>query len=1037
MKKVVNSVLASALALSIAPMVVGAEEAAQAPKMDAALEKTVKRLQALGLVAGYGNGDFGVDRTITRAEFATLVVRARGLEQGAKLAQFQSSFVDVKSSDWFAGFVNVASGQEIVKGFPDKSFKPQAQVTYAEAVAMIIRALGYEPSVKGVWPNNYIAKASELGIAKSIATPNNAATRGDVFKMLDNALRVDLMKQVEYGTDIRFEIRDGQTLLTEYLDVTVRDMDWANDDDNSAEDLPFVTNVPVVGLGTLKANEVELNGAKAGLGGKAVYKVAEGINPNEFAGQHVQVWVKDDKENTIVWMEGSEDEEVLTARMDTLYYDDKIQDNGDKIDSKEDITHLELKLDNDKTYSFSEDVAVTYNFKRYGTGAGAALGLKAIADAFANTYALSAKVVLNDKGEITYIHVIDDVTADKADTGVKYGSEVIEKVDADKKKIYNLEENSFDLKDKEEGKDFLVFVNGKPAKLADLKPLDVYSVYYADGKKDKPLIFATRTVVEGKVDKVEIRTSGDNRLKIGDKTYRIRSASYSENANKDVDKVSADQLRDLDGVEVKLYLDASGRIRHIETKDNVNDRKFKAILTKQAVYDSREDEWNFTVLSEKGSKLNVSIEADDIKDADGQKLTDDEVEALFVPSKDQSELLLLEVTLDSKGDAEKVQLLSTEGLEELSGDEWEKAADEDGDTLNVIVNGKKKTYDVTDETVVFDMTGDIKEGKRVELEDARIAKFDNLADDDDVTVYYLTEEDEVDTIFVVEGEGVESDTQYGYVKNYGRSGGSDTIEVYTKVDGKFELKEYKLDGDVEDIVDDVKRFDFIKFSLNGDNEVIIDDIVEIVDGAGDSPEEVTLMDLADLEEADLEDLTVARVDEVDGRTITFEVNDEDTRTYLTDANTVFFNTDFEVLDGVQEGDYVVLVETDDDSQRFDFVLVVTDEDEVEEDELDMDDFLAQAGDIPTPPPVVDLFDNARGSKFAIGPVYAYQVTADLKVAASTIDKVELVINGQTVAGTVEGNQVKVTTSGDFDKNSATLIVTNKEGKKEEGTVSFN
>lgn len=251
MKKVVNSVLASALALTVAPMVVGAEEATQtdttkteAPKMDAELQKVVNRLNALGVVQGYGDGDFKVDQTINRAEFATLITRIRGLEQGAKFAQYQSTFTDVNSSDWFAGFVNVASGQEIIKGFPDKSFKPKNDVTYAEAVTMLIRALGYEPSVKGVWPNNMIAKASELNIAKSITAPNNAATRGDIFKMIDNALRVKLMEQQDYGVNFNFQITN-ETLLTRYMKVKVRDMEWAKDEKNGAQDLPIVTNVPV------------------------------------------------------------------------------------------------------------------------------------------------------------------------------------------------------------------------------------------------------------------------------------------------------------------------------------------------------------------------------------------------------------------------------------------------------------------------------------------------------------------------------------------------------------------------------------------------------------------------------------------------------------------------------------------------------------------------------------------------------------------------------------------------------------------------
>ncbi|WP_201030164.1 hypothetical protein, partial [Salmonella enterica] len=117
------------------------------------------------------------------------------------------------------------------------------------------------------------------------------------------------------------------------MKVKVRDMEWAKDEKNGAQDLPIVTNVPVIGLGTLKANEVSLNGKNAGLG-SSTYKVADGINPNEFDGQHVQVWIKDDKENTIVWMEGSEDEEVIMDRLGTFYFNDREIKNGNTDDIK-------------------------------------------------------------------------------------------------------------------------------------------------------------------------------------------------------------------------------------------------------------------------------------------------------------------------------------------------------------------------------------------------------------------------------------------------------------------------------------------------------------------------------------------------------------------------------------------------------------------------------------------------------------------------------------------------------------------------------
>ncbi|MGO0063645.1 S-layer homology domain-containing protein [Brevibacillus fluminis] len=1057
MKKVVNSVLASALALTVAPMVVGAEEATQAPQMDPGLQKTVKRLSALGLIQGYGNGDYGTDRSITRAEFATLVVRARGLEEGAKLAQFQSNFTDVKPSDWFSGYVNVASGQEIVKGYTDQTFKAGNNVTYAEAVAMIIRSLGYDPAVKGVWPNNYIAKASELGISKGVkVTPDKPATRGDVFIMLDNSLNVGLMKQVEYGTDVRFEIYDGKngnqkkTLLSEYLNVDVYDQDWANKNGNKSQDLPFVSNVPVMGLGTLKANEVSFTGSAL----KGTYKVADGINVNGFVGQHVQVWVKDDREDYVVWMENSDDEDVLNLRTDTVYLKSKIQNDGKNI-SKDNLDDVELKFDNDKTYSLAKndkgniDVKVVYNFKTYSR---AEEGLKAIAD-INGKVAASAKVVLNSDGDISYINVFDDATADQANTGVKYGSEVIEKIDATKQKITNLEDGSFDLKDKEEGKDFLVYINGELKKLADLQPMDVYSVYYPEGKKDKYIIMATRQVVEGKVDKVDARKDGDNRLVIGDKTYRIRSGvSYTDNAGKDIKKPTdadlRDKLRDLDGVAVKVYLGADGRIRHIETKDNVNDRRFKAIVTKDVAYDNSTDKYTFVAYTEKGTKQTVSVDAEDIEwSKNGEELTDAEIMKNLVTvdaNKSKGSLHLVEITLNSKGDVDKVKVLDDVVVNELSGQAWDDAADEDDLVLNVKdENGKKHSYDVTDSTVVFDMTGEVKTSgnNRHELKDPRLAKFKAVAKDNKKTVYYTTDDNELEYVFVVAGGSVSDNNEYGYVKTFTVSGGDDAVVLLTRENGELKEVTYKLDGSVKDAQKRFNRWDFIEYGLNGDNEVVIKDAVKIVDGNFDDDASQVKV-LSNPDAADLDDIRTGKVTKVDGKKITFEYLDEkgkpQTDTLFTTASTAFFNTDFEDITSVNEDDYVVLIDTDDDGSNLDYVIVVTDQDEVDENDWDMKAFL---GSKATPEPSTDLVDFSKVTPTVYNQagVKAYQV-AGAKGAVDTTKVKSL----QVKIGT-KTYDVEINADGSFDTGkklvfgdvtSYTLIVTDKDGKVTETKKNF-
>ncbi len=980
MKKVVNSVLASALALTVAPVVVGAEEATT-PSVDPTIDKTVKRLNALELVQGRGNGDFAVEAPITRAEFATLVVRARGLASGVPLAQYQSRFADVKSTDWFSGWVNVAAGQELVKGYENKTFRPNNNVTYAEAVAMIIRALGYDVpgSVKGAWPNNYIAKAAELGISKGVKVdPNKPATRGDIFLMLDNSLNIGLMKQIEYGTDIRYEIYDGknglpkQTLLNQYLNVDVYDMDWANDDNHTSDDLPFVSNVPVIGLGTLKPNEVNFDGKGSPLKGK--YKVADGINPNDFGGQHVQVWVKDGREDVIVWMEGSEDEEVVNAKLDTFYYKGNTVkpalDLGE-LDSDE-IKNFEVKLDNGKKYKFADDFKITFNFKRFDDNWQDAFEAIVINDVDIDSF--SVKAVLDDEGKISYLSVVDDRSAD-LNTSYKFGSEVIEKVDTDKQKIYTLKGDDVDLKGKEEGTDFLVIRNGQPAKFADLKPMDVYSIYYADGNKDKKVIVANSDVVEGKVDSVQYKNDKDFYIKIGDKTYRLRKATYSEDNNKTIEDTPVDKIKNLDGVDVKLYLDPSGRVRHIETATSVKERRLQAIVTKDVFYDEAKDEYSFTVMNEKGTKVNLTVtDADDFKDADGNKLTHSQILSEIQVSKNKPTVVTYE--LDSTGDVKEVKLVDTDNLIHVDKDKWDDVADEDDNLVKV--GGEQ--YEVTDSTVVFNLTGNIeKTGNRDELKDAGTSKFSRIADEDYEVFFSVDSDNEVDYIYVIDGKkSLASDGSYGLVYNFETKGGDDYITI---LDQEGKQQTYKLDGSNK-----FQEYDFIYYELNSDNELVVDDSYKIVDGNDEDADyqEPTVKILKDnIENANLHLLTVARADEINGSKVTYEDAKGDKHTYVLNKSVVYYDiVNKEIKSGIDEGDYVVLIDTDDDGSAVDYVLFVASEDTVDDYDYDMTDFLKQGEGAVTPPPAGDddlINDDSVVGKAVefLGGTSVYKVEGDL------------------------------------------------------------
>ncbi|MMZ60782.1 Endo-1,4-beta-xylanase A precursor [compost metagenome] len=89
------------------------------------------------IVSGVSNNTFEPDRSITRAEFAAVVVRALGLKPG----EGSNSFSDVSDSDWYADVVKTASSYSLIGGYEDGTFRPQERITRQEAMALIARAM--------------------------------------------------------------------------------------------------------------------------------------------------------------------------------------------------------------------------------------------------------------------------------------------------------------------------------------------------------------------------------------------------------------------------------------------------------------------------------------------------------------------------------------------------------------------------------------------------------------------------------------------------------------------------------------------------------------------------------------------------------------------------------------------------------------------------------------------------------------------------------------------------------------------------------
>ena len=88
-----------------------------------------------GILSGRGDGTFDPDATMTRAEFAALIVRAVGITP-TDLGLFD----DVQETAWYAPYVGAAYESGIVKGTSATQFSPDAAITEGEAETMVARA---------------------------------------------------------------------------------------------------------------------------------------------------------------------------------------------------------------------------------------------------------------------------------------------------------------------------------------------------------------------------------------------------------------------------------------------------------------------------------------------------------------------------------------------------------------------------------------------------------------------------------------------------------------------------------------------------------------------------------------------------------------------------------------------------------------------------------------------------------------------------------------------------------------------------------
>ncbi len=159
-------------------------------------EDAIKDLTLAGVVNGISATHFNPDGTITRAELAAMIMRAKN----APAATYGGMFADIPSGAWYADYVQMAVNEGVIS--PDVNFRPNDPVTRQEAAKLMSAFLSADAVSAELtfadsanvsdWAVSYVKKAFGAGYFKGDDkgnfNPLNSMTRAEAATILWRAL---------------------------------------------------------------------------------------------------------------------------------------------------------------------------------------------------------------------------------------------------------------------------------------------------------------------------------------------------------------------------------------------------------------------------------------------------------------------------------------------------------------------------------------------------------------------------------------------------------------------------------------------------------------------------------------------------------------------------------------------------------------------------------------------------------------------------------------------------------------------------------
>ena len=233
-------------------------------------------LSAFGIINGYEDGTFGPDKDVTRAEFATMLMRAMASAGIGSTDAAGTPFTDIEGH-WGISDIRTAYDLGIINGMTLTTFEPNSNVTYEQALKMIVCALNYGGQADSIqvsvpnqpWYYGYMQTARNLGLTQNVPVViGQPAKRAHIAQMIYNALEVNMLEKVEVTGGGTMYMESNQNWLKDKLKISKSRGDLIADESNTMDESGSIARAGYAmfnddvngGTVTLAKNGISLDG---------------------------------------------------------------------------------------------------------------------------------------------------------------------------------------------------------------------------------------------------------------------------------------------------------------------------------------------------------------------------------------------------------------------------------------------------------------------------------------------------------------------------------------------------------------------------------------------------------------------------------------------------------------------------------------------------------------------------------------------------------------------------------------------------------